>query len=318
MTTPITSRAVKSAATRTNRSYKSRRGLQYFLIALPFVLFVCAFAYVPLFGWAYAFFNYKPALSMAQMDFVGFDNFVKLYRDREVVTQVLLNTFAISFISLLFTPLPVIMAILLNEIPSNKFKRIVQTTTTLPNFISWIVVFSLAYAMFSPSSGLVYGVLEKLGMQKPMIGILGSNDWAWMFQIFLGIWKSLGWGMIIYIAGIAGIDTELYEASKIDGANRFQSMIHITLPGLAPTFFVLLLLQISNILNNGFEQFFVFYNSLVSEKLNVLDYYVYSSAFRAYDYSYSTALGMLKTFVSLLLLFGANLFSKKLRGESLM
>lgn len=299
-------------------SYKSRRGLQYFLYALPFVAFVFAFAYVPLFGWIYAFFNYKPALSMGQMDFVGLDNFVKLYRDREVVAQVLTNTLAISFISLLFTPLPVVMAVLLNEIGSGKFRRIVQTTTTLPNFISWIVVFSLAYALFSTNGGLVYEFLGKLGVPIPTIGVLGSNEWAWMFQVLLGIWKSLGWGMIIYIAGIAGIDPELYEASRIDGANRLQSILHITLPGLAPTFFVLLLLQISNLLNNGFEQFFVFYNSLVSEKLNVLDYYVYSSAFRAYDYSYSTVLGMLKTFVSVLLLFGANLVSKKLRGESLV
>ncbi|MFD0712835.1 ABC transporter permease subunit [Paenibacillus sp. GCM10027626] len=295
-----------------------KRSFTLFLAALPFVIFVLMFSYVPLFGWIYSFFNYKPALRLDQMNFVGFDNFAKLYSDRHTVLQVMKNTLAMSFLNLLTAPLPMIGAILLNEIKNGKFRKFIQTATTLPNFISWIVVFSLSYAMFSTSGGFVYTIMKQLGLEIPVIGLMGNADWAWIFQLLLGIWKTLGWSMIIYIAAIAGIDGELYEAARIDGANRFRLAVHITLPNLAPTFFVLLLLQISNLLNNGFDQYFVFYNSLVSEKLNVLDYYVYSAAFRTNDYSYATVLGMLKSIISLILLFSVNRLSKKLRGQSLV
>ncbi|WP_230986860.1 ABC transporter permease subunit [Cohnella fermenti] len=251
------------------------------------------------------------------MQFVGWDKFAQIYAERTEVYRVLKNTLAMSFLTILTAPLPMIIAMFLNEIRQSRFRKWIQTTTTLPHFISWIVVFSLAFSIFS-SGGLYNSLLQLFHLDVPMIGLLGNNAATWFFQLGLGIWKSLGWGMIIYIAAIAGIDSELYEAARIDGAGKFGLMRHITLPGLAPTFFVLLLLSVSNLLNNGFDQYFVFYNSMVADKIEVLDFYVYKMAWLVNDYSYATLLGMLKSVLSLILLFSVNYLSKKTRGESLI
>lgn len=296
---------------------KNKVGLKYLLIAVPFVIYVIAFYYVPLFGWIYSFFNYNPALKFSQLKFVGFDNFIKIYMERNEIFRILRNTLAMSFLSILVTPLPMIAAIMLNEVKSSRFRKFIQTTTTLPNFISWIVVFSLAFSIFS-TSGLYYTLLKNLHLTVPVIGLLGNNGATWFFQLGLIVWKTIGWSMIIYIAAIAGIDSELYEAARIDGANKFGLMRHITLPGLAPTFFVLLLLQISNLLNNGFDQYFVFYNSLVADKIEVLDYYIYKVGWIVNDYSYATVLGMVKSILGIFLLFGVNYLSKKTKGESIL
>ncbi|MDF2651243.1 MAG: transporter permease [Paenibacillus sp.] len=295
----------------------NRTGLNYLLIAIPFLVYVFAFSYVPLFGWIYSFFDYNPVMKLSQLKFIGLDNFEKLIAERSEVYRILKNTLAMSFLSLILTPLPMFVAIMLNEIKSSKFRKFIQTTTTLPHFISWIVVFSLAFSIFS-TSGLYYTLLKQLQLAVPAIGILGNNEMAWLFQTGLGVWKNIGWTMIIYIASIAGIDSELYEAARIDGANRFRLMYHITLPGLATTFFVLLLLAISNLLNSGFDQYFVFYNSLVADKIEVLDYYVYKTGWIVNDYSYATLLGMLKSIISIILLFSVNYLSKKFRGVSLV
>lgn len=295
---------------------KNREGVKLLLLALPFVIFVAAFCYVPLFGWAYAFTDYRVGMSLTEANFVGWDNFLAIWRNRNEFFRVMRNTFALSFIGLIFSPLPMLFAIMINEVRSTKFKKFVQTVTTLPNFISWIVVFTLAFAMFS-SDGMVNNLIRAFGGTET-VNPLGDNSHAWMFQWALGTWKSLGWSAIIYIASIAGIDQELYSAAQVDGANRFQQILHVTIPGLQPTFFVLLLLQISNILSNGFDQYFIFYNPLTADKLEVLDYYVYKIGVLTNNYPQSIALGMFKTVVSIVLLFGANGLSKRLRGESIV
>lgn len=296
---------------------KKWTGIKYFLLSIPFLAVIVAFHYVPLFGWLYAFFNYKPGLRLGNMDFIGFSNFVKLYTEHNEILRVLRNTMVMSLLGIVCSPLSVIFAIMLNEIGSSKFRRFSQTLTTLPNFISWIVVFGLSWAMFS-SSGLVTTVLKNFGVGMSETGILGSNTWVWLFQNALGIWKGLGWGAIIYLAAITGIDTELYDAAKVDGANKIQSIMHVTVPGIIPTYLVLLLLSVSSILSNGFDQYFVFYNSLVSDRIEVLDYYVYKIGILCSDYSYSVAIGMLKSLISIILLFTVNGISKKLRGSSLV
>ena len=295
---------------------KNREGVKLLLLALPFVIFVAAFSYVPLFGWAYAFTDYRVGMSLTEANFVGMENFLAICQNRNEFFRVMRNTFALSFIGLIFSPLPMVFAIMINEVRSTKFKKFVQTVTTLPNFISWIVVFTLAFAMFS-SDGMVNNVIRAFGGTQT-INPLGDNDHAWMFQWALATWKTLGWSAIIYIASIAGIDQELYNAAQVDGANRFQQILHVTIPGLQPTFFVLLLLQISNILSNGFDQYFIFYNPLTADKLEVLDYYVYKIGVLTNNYPQSIALGMFKTIVSIVLLFSANGISKKLRGESIV
>ncbi|NJD01509.1 MAG: sugar ABC transporter permease [Ruminiclostridium sp.] len=300
-----------------NISRKKITGLKYLFLSLPFVFLVIAFNYMLLFGWAYAFVDYKIGFRLSDMKFVGFDNFIKLFDGRNEILRVLRNTFAMSTLGIIFSPLTVIFAIMLNEIGSSKFKRFVQTMTTLPNFISWIVVFGLSFAMFS-SSGLVNTVLSVFHIPTSEVGILGNNTYVWLFQLGLGLWKGLGWSAIIFIAVIAGIDVELYDAAKAEGANRVQTIMHVTVPGLIPTYLVLLLLGISNFLNNGFDQYFVFYNSMVADKIEVLDYYVYKVGILINDYSYSIAIGMLKSMVSVILLFTVNWISKRLRGESLV
>ena len=251
------------------------------------------------------------------MEFVGFKHFGNLITGWKNVSRVLRNTFAMSLLSLATSPLPMIFAIMLNEIKVKKLKSVAQTITTLPNFISWIVVFGVTFAMFSVRGGVSL-LLQSMGINLGQAGILGNNEATWFFQIGLQIWKNLGWGAIIYLAAISGIDSTMYEAAQIDGANKIQSIIHITIPSIFSTYLVLLLLGVGNILSNGFEQFFVFYNSLVSDRIEVLDYYVYRIGIVSGDYSYSIVVGMLKSLVSITLLFIANQISKRFRGEGII
>ena len=274
------------------------------------------FAYVPIFGWFIAFTNYTIGSTLTSLHWAGFTAFISMWKMRSDVLRVLVNSLAISGLGLLFSPLAMIFAILLNEIKGRKTKRVIQTVTTFPNFISWIVVFGFAYTIFS-NTGLINTVLGQLHLPQSSTGILGDTGHVWAFQVCLQIWKTLGWNSIIYLAAITGIDSELYEAAEIDGANKFGCIYHITLPSLFPTFFVLLVLAISNILNNGFDQYFVFYNPLVANRIEVLDYYTYKLAFLMNQMPVSVAVGMLKSLVSIALVFGANQASKKVRGESI-
>lgn len=299
---------------------KKLRGIKYLLLAVPFLIYVFAFSYVPLVGWIYSVFDYKIGqkfLDFGSMVFVGLGNFQKLFTERSEVLRVLRNTLALSALGLLATPVPVVFAIMFNEIKNSKFKKIVQTATTLPNFISWIIVYGVAFAFFSVN-GFVSVLMQKIGIQPPVMGILGDVDHTWVLQWILGIWKSFGWSAIIYIAAITGIDSELYDAAKVDGANKLQSILHITIPGIMPTYVVMFLLAVSNILSNGFDQYFMFYNPMVADKIEVLDYYVYKVGFYINDYSYSITLGMLKSILGIVLLFTANALSKKIRGESIV
>lgn len=299
---------------------KKLRGIKYLLLAVPFLIYVFAFSYVPLVGWIYSVFDYKIGqkfLDFGSMVFVGLGNFQKLFTERSEVLRVLRNTLALSALGLLATPVPVVFAIMFNEIKNSKFKKIVQTATTLPNFISWIIVYGVAFAFFSVN-GFVSVLMQKIGIQPPVMGILGDVDHTWVLQWILGIWKSFGWSAIIYIAAITGIDSELYDAAKVDGANKLQSILHITIPGIMPTYVVMFLLAVSNILSNGFDQYFMFYNPMVADKIEVLYYYVYKVGFYINDYSYSITLGMLKSILGIVLLFTANALSKKIRGESIV
>jgi len=296
---------------------KLSEGNLLLLLSLPFVLFVFIFSYVPLAGWVYAFFDYTPGLALAKDDFVGMKYFTMMFdSDWTQVRLVLRNTLVLSFMGLLITPLPVIFAILLNEVAHPALRKFVQTVTTLPNFISWIIVYGLFFSLFS-IEGAINVLLVKWGLLDEAHNILGDSGIAWFLQIGLGVWKSVGWGAIIYLAAIASIDQELYDAAKVDGAGRWRCIIHITVPSIATTYFVMLLLAISGILSNGFEQYYVFNNSLVADKLEVLDLYVYNMGIVYGQYSYSIAIGIWKTFISIFLLMTANQVSKKIRGEHL-
>lgn len=302
---------------RGTKKVMKKSSVMLLVLVLPFVLFIFAFYYVPLLGWILAFFNYKPGIPLSRTPFVGLKYFQMMFSGGSDMLRSLRNTFAMYLLGLLCTPLPMIFAILLNEIRCRPFKKIVQTTTTMPNFISWIIVFSFAFSLFS-TDGLVNNLLTKLHLISTPTNLLGNSDIVWVFQTLLGLWKGLGWSAIIYIAAIAGIDGELYDAARVDGAGRFRCTLHITIPGLMPTFLVLLLLSLSNILSVGFDQYLLFYNSLVADKIEVLDYYVYRLGIVASNYSYGTAVGIFKSVVSITMLFLINYIAKRVRGSSLI
>lgn len=286
-------------------------------MALPWVFLVFAFNYFPLFGWLFAFYHYQPGIPLFKSEFVGLKYFGWMIDDKDIVLRDLLNTLAMSGLAILCSPISVIFAIFLNELRHERYKKVVQTLTTLPNFISMIIVYSLATFIFS-SSGLLNQVMMHLHIIQKPTNVMGSDPATWWFQTAIGVWKTFGFGAIIYLAAIAGIDQELYDAAKVDGAARFQRMWHITVPGVVPTFFVLLLLNIAGILNFGFQQHLVFYNTQIADKIETIDYYTYrvGIASSTQSISYGTAIGMLKSLVSLILLFSVNGLSKKVRGES--
>lgn len=294
-------------------------GFRLFLLIFPLLVLVFCFSYLPLYGWIYALFNYKPGIPLFKNQFVGLANFKSIVGDRYYfsdVVRVLKNTLGMNLLGMLTSPLPMLFAVLLTELKSKPFKKVAQTLTTIPNFISWVLVYSVAYAMFSVNDGLVNKLLVQSGAIEDGINFLASSEHIWIKMWLWGQWKGLGWSAITYIAAISGIDHEQYEAAEVDGANRFQKMRYVTIPGLLPTYFVLLLLSIGNMINNGVDQYFVFQNAMNKDSIEVLDLYVYNQGMVGINYSYSTAVGILKSIVSITLLLFANRLSKLVRDES--
>jgi len=297
-----------------------QRGFRLFLLILPFIILVFLLSYLPLFGWAYAFFDYKPGIALTREKFAGLKYFTGMFTDKYMfqdVTRVLRNTLAMSLLGVATSPLPLIFAMFLNEIKFSPVKRSVQTLTTIPNFISWVLVYAVAYAMFSVGDGFVNRLLIQLGVIDSGINFLTSRNNVWLTMLGYGLWKGLGWSSIMYFAAMASIDQELYEAAKVDGAGRFSSMLNITLPGLLPTFFVLLILSIANFINSGMEQYYVFQNHMNKEYIEVLDLFVYNQGMLSINYSFSTAVSVLKSLVSIVLLFTANGLSRLFREQSI-
>ncbi len=287
-----------------------------FLLVLPALIYIFVFKYLPLWGWSYAFFQYKPGLKLSQCEFVGWQNFRMLFGNqvlRSNLIRVLRNTLGIQALNFLFIPIPMLFAVFLCEVKSIKFQKVVQTLTTLPHFISWVILFSLCYSLFG-SNGVVNSVLSDLGLGS--INILTTNEHVWLIQAVLFLWKSLGWNAIIYFAAIAGLDQEMFEAASVDGASRMQKIRYLTLPSLIPTFFVLLIMNIGNFLNSGVDQFLAFENSLNKSSIEVLDLYVYNLGIGSGQISYGVAVGIMKSVVAIILFSGANILSKKVRGTS--
>jgi putative aldouronate transport system permease protein len=295
-----------------------------FLMLLPFLVMTTLFAYLPLAGWRYAFFDYRPGIPLKWENFVGFKWFISIIespaRQAEIV-RVMKNTLGMSGLGILTSWLPMAFAIMLTEIRQVRYKKIVQTLTTVPNFISWVMVYSFAFMLFSVDAGLINRLLMDLGLIDRGINFLLSGDHIWLKMTAWGIWKGLGWGAIIYLAAIAGIDQELYEAATIDGAGRWGQIWHITVPGLLPTYFVLLMLSVANLINNGMEQYFVFRNAFNSDTIEVLDLYVYYTGFgrgSTGGIPFATVISMLKSIICVVLLFSVNGLSKLLRHESIV
>ncbi len=291
-----------------------------FLMFLPFGLLAFVFCYLPLWGWRYAFFDYKAGDTLSMDKFAGFKWFTYLFQNeatRRDLIRVLKNTLAMSGLGIITSWLPMAFAIFLTEIKNLKFRRFVQTFTTIPNFISWILVYTVAIAIFS-TDGFINTFAQSMGWIETGKNYLMGDHLTWLKMLAWGTWKGVGWGAIIYIAGISGIDKQLYEAATVDGAGRFQRIWNITIPGLMPTYMVMLLMSVAGMLSNGLDQYLVFSNPSNSAHMEVLDLYVYHLGFAGGSIPLSTVIGMAKSIISVALLFMANGISKLLRGESIV
>lgn len=291
-----------------------------FLMFLPIVILAFLFSYLPLFGWRYAFFDYKAGEQLSFDNYVGFKWFTQLFQNaatRSDVVRVLRNTLAMSGLGILTSWVPMAFAIFLSEITSSKFRKFVQTFTTIPNFISWVTVYAVALSIFS-TDGFINTFLSQLTGEAYATNYLMDSSHTWLKMLAWGIWKSLGWSAIVYISAITSIDRQLYEAAIVDGAGRFQKMWYITIPSLLPTYLVLLLLSIANLLSNGMDQYLVFSNARNIDTIEVLDLYVYRLGIGSGAIPLSTVVGMMKSLISIFLLFVANRASRSIRGESIV
>ncbi|MBW5447171.1 ABC transporter permease subunit [Cohnella sp. CFH 77786] len=289
-----------------------------YLMSVPFVIWLIIFSYVPIWGWLVAFQNYKPGKSIFDQKWIGLKSFIELFSD-ERFYHVLRNTLAMSVMGLIvgFT-VPIIFALLLNELRGRWFKRSIQTISYLPHFVSWVVVAGLITKMLSVDGGAVNQLLMSLHLIDKPIQFMAKGEWFWGIVTISDMWKETGWSSIIYIAAMAGIDPEQYEAATVDGAGRFRRMWHITLPGIRPTFMVLFILSIGNLISIGFEKQFLLGNPLVSDYSEVIDLYALNYGIGLSRYSYGTAIGIFNSVISIILVFTANGIYKRVTKETII
>lgn len=290
--------------------------LLYLMIA-PVILYYIIFNYVPMCGVLIAFKDYKPTLGFfgsPWADNLGFSHFLEFFQS-VFFTRVVKNTILISFYSLIFSfPAPILLAILLHEIRFKKFGRVVQSISYFPHFVSTVVICGMLH-QFCLSDGLFSAVLGFFGV--------GAKSWLQIPSAFRtiyvgsGIWQTVGWNSIIYIAAIAGVDTSVYEAAEMDGANRLQRIIHITLPSIKGTIILLLIMQVGRIMNVGYEKIILLYNPSIYETADVISTYVYRKGLLEFNWSYSTAVNLLNSIINFALVLGANVISKKASETSL-
>lgn len=294
---------------------------QIFLMAMAGVVFLAIFAYIPMIGVAMAFKNLDYSMNVMKdlmtKPWVGFENFVKFIRDAQFKT-VMLNTLSLGVLELVITfPIPIFFALMLNELRSEKFTRVIQTTTYFPYFISWVVYGGIVSALLTSDGGLINNVMMDAHLISRPINFLSESQYFYAIVIISSAIKGTGWGSVVYVAAIAGVDQAIYEAARIDGANRWQTAFKVTLPSIAPTVTVLLLLAISGILGSGFDRIYMLQNPLNLVRSEVLDTFVYKMGISSRRFSYTTAIGLFRSVLAVLLLGGGNLLSKKLTGNGL-
>lgn len=289
-----------------------------YLMSMPFVIWLFVFNYLPIWGWTMAFQNYKPAKSFTEQKWVGFKNFVDLFQD-ERFYLVLRNTLAMSIMGLIAGfIIPIAFAVFLNELRGKYFKRTVQTVSYLPHFVSWVVVAGIITKMLSIDGGVINEVLLSLHIIDEPVQFMAQGKWFWGIVTASDVWKETGWNAIIYLAAITGIDKELYEAARVDGAGRFRQIWNITLPGIRTTISVLLIMSIGHLIGIGFEKQFQLSNSLVTDYSEVLDLYALEYGINISRFSYGTAISMFTSVVGIILLLTANGIMKKTTKESIM
>ncbi|MCZ8522115.1 sugar ABC transporter permease [Paenibacillus mucilaginosus] len=280
-----------------------------YLMILPGLLFFLIFKYVPMWGLIIAFQDYKPYLGISGSPFVGFQHFERLFAD-DMFFTILRNTLLLFGMNLAFYfPVPILLALMLNEVRHAMFKKWVQTLVYVPHFMSWVIIVSITFVMLSMDRGLINEILVMMGFEK--INFLLSNEWFRPMYILQVIWREAGWGTIIYLAAMSAIDPGLYEAARMDGAGRFRQIWHITLPSVRSVIMTLLILKIGDVLELGFEHIYLLLNSMNREVAEIFDTYVYTAGLKQGQYSFSTAIGFFKSVVGLMLVMAANWMAKK-------
>ena len=299
--------------TRKSKKWKSSE-IQLFLMAMLGIVFVAVFAYAPMFGIVLAFKDADGYLSItkaiADAPWCGFDNFRNFLTDPDF-KKVMVNTIGLNLLQLLIN-----FAIMLSEIRSKKFRKFIQTITYFPYFLSWVVFGGIILVLLD-TTGVINTVLKTLHLTKDSINF-GEAKYFWGTIIITSIIKGLGWGAIIYIAAIAGIDPQLYEAARMDGANRWHRIMHITLPSIAPTIILFFILSLSGILNNGFDHIWTFQNQINLDASEVLDTFIYKNGIIQQQYSYTTAVGVFKSVIAIILLVVGNKICKKVTGNGVI
>ncbi len=292
-----------------------KKYLPFYMFLLPALILVILFCYLPMDGLAIAFKDYKMARGISGSDWVGLKHFKNLFSDPNFY-RILGNTLKISIATLLTTfPVTVIFTILVNEIFSKKFKSVVQTITYMPHFLSWVVVGTFVYQLLSPAGGVVNAALIKLGVLEKPLYFMAQKDMFVPIYLITNLWKTTGYSIVIYLATIAGIDTAMYDAASIDGANRFHRILYITLPAMFPTMCTMLILSIGSLVSVGFDPIFNLYNDATYQTADVISTYVYRKGMIESRYDVSTAIGLFQNVVSLALVLIANWFARKANPE---
>lgn len=289
--------------------YYMKRHKGMYLLMLPGIIYFIIFKYVPMGGLIIAFQNYSPYLGIAGSEWVGFENFKNFFMNPDF-KMLLINTFSISILNLVFFfPMPIILALLLNEIKFKVVKKSIQTMIYIPHFISMVIVASLTFTLLNVETGAITQLVSMVTGETPEF--LSDPKYFRYIIVIQNIWKETGWGMIIFLAALAGVDTQLYEAARVDGAGKLRQMWHITLPSIKSTIVIMLIMKVGTLLNIGFEQIFLMKNSLNSSVAEVFDTYVYTLGITQGAFSYSTTVGMFKSIVAATMVLATNWICKK-------
>lgn len=291
-----------------------RQNRSLYVLILPVILFYVLFAYKPMYGALIAFKDYRPALGFSSSEWVGLENFKRFF-EGIYFERLLRNTVLLSLYNLIFGfPAPIILALMLNEVKSSKFKRLTQTVTYLPHFISMIVVAGMI-TNFCMTTGLINDIIVFFGGEATPL--LQNPKYYRTIYVVSGIWQQIGWGSIVYLSALAGVDSQLYEAAAIDGAGKWKQMIHVTLPGIAPTVIIMLIMRIGQLMSMGYQKTILLYNAATYETADIIASYVYRVGLLEQEWSYSTAIGLFNAAINLILIVAANKISKKLTQTSL-
>ncbi|MFM9331824.1 ABC transporter permease [Paenibacillus mesotrionivorans] len=289
------------------------RNRYIYLMILPGVLYFLIFKYIPMFGLVISFQDYLPYKGIMGSDWVGLKHFSRLFSEPEF-WNIFKNTIVVFVVNVTFYfPIPIILSLMLNEVGNAFFKRFVQTLVYIPHFLSWVIIVSISFVMFTMDGGIINEMLTYFGFQP--VNFLMSSGWFYPMYVLQVIWREAGWGTIVYLAAMAAVDPGLYEAARMDGATRIRQIWHITLPGIRTVIVVMLILKVGSVLDTSFEHIFLLLNSMNKDVAEILDTYVYTAGLKQGQYSFSTAVGLFKSVVSFILVMGSNWLAKKAGEE---